>query len=195
MVCRCGAVQCYVCRAEIGEREGYGHYCQHFRDVSSLFAFQPLCAELELTSEHLEQTRPPPSSFSTARRSTRPLTFSIQQPVPAPNATSALSGSRRMMIKQPQRQPRTVRLSFRFGPSHRAPLISVLFARTARQRWLEEKYVSSDLRMEQDGWEGESFVSAERESSALISLSALSEGDMMHQLQRTTEILLCWIIK
>lgn len=30
LVCNCGYTMCYVCRQEIG-REGYGHFCQHFR--------------------------------------------------------------------------------------------------------------------------------------------------------------------
>lgn len=31
LVCNCGYTMCYVCRNEIG-REGYGHFCQHFRE-------------------------------------------------------------------------------------------------------------------------------------------------------------------
>jgi hypothetical protein len=32
LVCNCGYHMCYVCRQEIG-REGYGHFCQHFREA------------------------------------------------------------------------------------------------------------------------------------------------------------------
>ncbi|KAF1353858.1 hypothetical protein BDV97DRAFT_290514 [Delphinella strobiligena] len=32
LVCNCGYVMCYVCRQEIGFREGYSHFCQHFRE-------------------------------------------------------------------------------------------------------------------------------------------------------------------
>lgn len=32
LVCNCGYVMCYVCRQEIGAREGYAHFCQHFRE-------------------------------------------------------------------------------------------------------------------------------------------------------------------
>lgn len=32
LVCNCGYTMCYVCRQEIG-REGYGHFCQHFREL------------------------------------------------------------------------------------------------------------------------------------------------------------------
>ena len=32
LVCNCGYTMCYVCRQEIG-REGYGHFCQHFREA------------------------------------------------------------------------------------------------------------------------------------------------------------------
>lgn len=32
LVCNCGYVMCYICRQEIGSREGYGHFCQHFRE-------------------------------------------------------------------------------------------------------------------------------------------------------------------
>lgn len=32
LVCNCGYVMCYVCRQEIGMREGYAHFCQHFRE-------------------------------------------------------------------------------------------------------------------------------------------------------------------
>ena len=31
LVCVCGYTMCYLCRAEIGAREGYAHFCQHFR--------------------------------------------------------------------------------------------------------------------------------------------------------------------
>jgi hypothetical protein len=31
LVCNCGYTMCYVCRQEIG-REGYAHFCQHFRE-------------------------------------------------------------------------------------------------------------------------------------------------------------------
>lgn len=31
MVCNCGYTMCYVCRSEITSKEGYGHFCQHFR--------------------------------------------------------------------------------------------------------------------------------------------------------------------
>lgn len=32
LVCNCGYTMCYVCRQEIG-REGYSHFCQHFREA------------------------------------------------------------------------------------------------------------------------------------------------------------------
>lgn len=32
LVCNCGYVMCYVCRQEISSREGYSHFCQHFRE-------------------------------------------------------------------------------------------------------------------------------------------------------------------
>lgn len=32
LVCNCGYTMCYVCRQEIGSREGYSHFCQHFRE-------------------------------------------------------------------------------------------------------------------------------------------------------------------
>jgi len=32
LVCNCGYAMCYVCRNEIG-KEGYGHFCQHFREL------------------------------------------------------------------------------------------------------------------------------------------------------------------
>ncbi|KAL1296959.1 hypothetical protein AAFC00_004560 [Neodothiora populina] len=32
LVCRCGYTMCYICRCEISHREGYSHFCQHFRD-------------------------------------------------------------------------------------------------------------------------------------------------------------------
>ena len=32
LVCNCGYVMCYICRQEIGSREGYSHFCQHFRE-------------------------------------------------------------------------------------------------------------------------------------------------------------------
>ncbi|QIX00485.1 hypothetical protein AMS68_006002 [Peltaster fructicola] len=31
LVCNCGYTMCYVCRSEITTREGYAHFCQHFR--------------------------------------------------------------------------------------------------------------------------------------------------------------------
>ncbi|KAF2774550.1 hypothetical protein EJ03DRAFT_255685, partial [Teratosphaeria nubilosa] len=31
LVCNCGYTMCYVCRQEITVKEGYGHFCQHFR--------------------------------------------------------------------------------------------------------------------------------------------------------------------
>ena len=31
LVCNCGYTMCYICRCEITTREGYGHFCQHFR--------------------------------------------------------------------------------------------------------------------------------------------------------------------
>lgn len=31
LVCNCGYTMCYICRNEISSREGYGHFCQHFR--------------------------------------------------------------------------------------------------------------------------------------------------------------------
>lgn len=31
LVCNCGYTMCYVCRAEITSKEGYSHFCQHFR--------------------------------------------------------------------------------------------------------------------------------------------------------------------
>ena len=31
LVCNCGYALCYVCRQEITHKEGYGHFCQHFR--------------------------------------------------------------------------------------------------------------------------------------------------------------------
>ncbi|EME43864.1 hypothetical protein DOTSEDRAFT_102777, partial [Dothistroma septosporum NZE10] len=31
LVCNCGYTMCYICRQEITTREGYGHFCQHFR--------------------------------------------------------------------------------------------------------------------------------------------------------------------
>jgi hypothetical protein len=31
LVCNCGYTMCYICRQEITSREGYGHFCQHFR--------------------------------------------------------------------------------------------------------------------------------------------------------------------
>ena len=31
LVCPCGYTMCYVCRAEVSVREGYAHFCQHFR--------------------------------------------------------------------------------------------------------------------------------------------------------------------
>lgn len=31
LVCNCGYTMCYICRQEISAREGYGHFCQHFR--------------------------------------------------------------------------------------------------------------------------------------------------------------------
>lgn len=31
LVCNCGYTMCYICRNEIASKEGYGHFCQHFR--------------------------------------------------------------------------------------------------------------------------------------------------------------------
>lgn len=31
LVCNCGYTMCYTCRQEITTKEGYGHFCQHFR--------------------------------------------------------------------------------------------------------------------------------------------------------------------
>ena len=31
LVCNCGYTMCYICRSEITAKEGYGHFCQHFR--------------------------------------------------------------------------------------------------------------------------------------------------------------------
>lgn len=31
LVCNCGYTMCYICRNEISSKEGYGHFCQHFR--------------------------------------------------------------------------------------------------------------------------------------------------------------------
>lgn len=31
--CNCGYAMCYCCRQEITSKEGYGHFCQHFRPV------------------------------------------------------------------------------------------------------------------------------------------------------------------
>lgn len=31
LVCNCGYAMCYICRQEITSKEGYGHFCQHFR--------------------------------------------------------------------------------------------------------------------------------------------------------------------
>ena len=31
LVCNCGYTMCYICRNEITAKEGYGHFCQHFR--------------------------------------------------------------------------------------------------------------------------------------------------------------------
>ncbi|KAK4552287.1 hypothetical protein LTR86_010457 [Recurvomyces mirabilis] len=31
LVCNCGYTMCYICRQEITTKEGYGHFCQHFR--------------------------------------------------------------------------------------------------------------------------------------------------------------------
>lgn len=31
LVCNCGYTMCYICRSEITTREGYAHFCQHFR--------------------------------------------------------------------------------------------------------------------------------------------------------------------
>ncbi|KAK8198015.1 uncharacterized protein BKA78DRAFT_307331 [Phyllosticta capitalensis] len=32
LVCVCGFAMCYICRAEIGDGEGYAHFCPHFRE-------------------------------------------------------------------------------------------------------------------------------------------------------------------
>lgn len=42
VVCRCGYVQCWVCRKAIGSAEGYQHFCQHFLAVSLLFVLSLL---------------------------------------------------------------------------------------------------------------------------------------------------------
>jgi len=34
LVCNCGYTMCYICRQEITSKEGYGHFCQHFRPTS-----------------------------------------------------------------------------------------------------------------------------------------------------------------
>ena len=31
LVCNCGYTMCYICRSEISSKEGYTHFCQHFR--------------------------------------------------------------------------------------------------------------------------------------------------------------------
>lgn len=31
LVCNCGYTMCYICRNEITSKEGYSHFCQHFR--------------------------------------------------------------------------------------------------------------------------------------------------------------------
>jgi hypothetical protein len=31
LVCNCGYTMCYICRGEITSKEGYSHFCQHFR--------------------------------------------------------------------------------------------------------------------------------------------------------------------
>ncbi|KAK0324235.1 hypothetical protein LTR82_004673 [Friedmanniomyces endolithicus] len=31
LVCNCGYTMCYICRQEVTSKEGYGHFCQHFR--------------------------------------------------------------------------------------------------------------------------------------------------------------------
>ncbi|EME79568.1 uncharacterized protein MYCFIDRAFT_107748, partial [Pseudocercospora fijiensis CIRAD86] len=31
LVCNCGYTMCYICRSEITSKEGYAHFCQHFR--------------------------------------------------------------------------------------------------------------------------------------------------------------------
>lgn len=31
LICNCGYTMCYICRNEISSKEGYGHFCQHFR--------------------------------------------------------------------------------------------------------------------------------------------------------------------
>lgn len=31
LVCNCGYTMCYICRGEITSKEGYAHFCQHFR--------------------------------------------------------------------------------------------------------------------------------------------------------------------
>ncbi|KAI7667930.1 hypothetical protein KC319_g6547 [Hortaea werneckii] len=31
LVCNCGYTMCYICRQEVTSREGYAHFCQHFR--------------------------------------------------------------------------------------------------------------------------------------------------------------------
>lgn len=33
LVCNCGYTMCYVCRSQIQEKEGYTHFCQHFRPL------------------------------------------------------------------------------------------------------------------------------------------------------------------
>ncbi|KAF2217713.1 hypothetical protein CERZMDRAFT_108372 [Cercospora zeae-maydis SCOH1-5] len=41
LVCNCGYTMCYICRSEITSREGYAHFCQHFRPSGGK------CAECE----------------------------------------------------------------------------------------------------------------------------------------------------
>lgn len=33
LVCNCGYTMCYICRGEITSKEGYSHFCQHFRPM------------------------------------------------------------------------------------------------------------------------------------------------------------------
>ena len=41
LVCNCGYTMCYICRQEITSKEGYSHFCQHFRPHGGC------CAECE----------------------------------------------------------------------------------------------------------------------------------------------------
>lgn len=41
LVCNCGYTMCYICRQEITSKEGYAHFCQHFRPTGGV------CSECE----------------------------------------------------------------------------------------------------------------------------------------------------